>query len=95
MCEESARPQTGTEYPLTVGKQCRTATLAGATVADPTILEKTFSGRLLTNCDCLPVPVLASAITSRPDLSAFHSITPSNISRSSVEKYVLNAAFLI
>jgi hypothetical protein len=73
-----------------------TITVAGGSFTEPTIAEKEFTGQQVLKTDLLSNAVYETAISSRIDESIFnlHS-SASDISTSSVEKYVLNAAFLI
>ena len=95
MCEEAARPRTAGEHSVTLSRQCQTATVAGGNISEPTILNKTITGRVLANPDCPAVHSHSLATAPRFEFSVFHMSIPSNVSTSSVEKYVLNAAFLI
>jgi hypothetical protein len=95
-CEDAAGSQAPFAHAVTVEQQCMMATVAGGSLTEPTIVEKEYNGQQTLKADVLPSAVYDSAIGSRVDLSVFKlSSSRSNFSTPSVEKYVLNATFLI
>ena len=95
-CEDAARPQAPVGHVVRVDQQCLTATIAGGSLTEPTIVEKGFTGQQILKADPLSAVVYEPVIGSGLDLTGFHLVSASsNVSRSSVETYVLNVSFLI
>ena len=95
-CEDAARPQAPVGHVVRVDQQCLTATMAGGSLTEPTIVEKAFNGQQILKADPLWAVVYEPVIGSGLDLPGFHLVSASsNVSRSSVETYVLNVSFLI
>jgi len=95
-CEDLAGPQTPATHVVTVNQQCMTATIAGGNLVEPTIVAREFNGQQILKADLLPGAVYETGIGSGLSLAIRHlATTASNVSTPSVEKYVLNASFLI
>lgn len=95
-CEDMAGPQAAVGHMVRVDQRCLTATIAGGSLNEPTIVEKGFTGQQILKADPLSVVVYEPVIGSGLDLTGFHLVSASsNVSRSSVETYVLNVSFLI
>ncbi len=93
---ETAGLQSSVEHGVTVAQRCLTATLAGGNLTEPTIVEKAFNGQQSFKVDLLAATLYETVIDSGLDLSVSHlASAASKVSKSSVEKYVLNATFLI
>jgi len=96
LCKDAAGSQAPASQRVTLDQQCMTVTIAGGTLTEPTIVEKGFTGQQIIKAVLLPGAVCATAVDSRPDLPALRLASAStNVATSSVETYVLNAAFLI
>jgi hypothetical protein len=102
LCKDAAGPrgpsgpQTPVGHVVTLDQQCMTVTIAGGTLTEPTIVEKSFTGQQSIKAALQPAAVCATAVVSRPNLPALDLASAStNVATSSVETYVLNASFLI
>jgi hypothetical protein len=96
LCKDAAGSQAPVSHGVTLDQQCMTVTIAGGTLTEPTIVEKGFTGQQIIKAALLPATVCATTVDSRPDHAALRLASAStNVATSSVETYVLNAAFLI
>jgi hypothetical protein len=95
-CEDIAGRQAPVAQRMSVYRPCQTAIVAGGYQAEPTVLEKQFSGERIIKSDLLPASVLETAFGDPVDLPVFHlASASSNVSPLSVETYILNSSFLI
>jgi hypothetical protein len=96
MCDELRVPPPPGGDVLKMVAECRTATLAGGVLAEPTIVEKVFSQRHIVRSDLSLLVARETAFSPRIKLTSFQPDSPSSsVPTSSVEKYVLNSTFLI
>ena len=95
-CADHTSQQGATHAALSNNYACMLTTVAGGLQTDPTTIEKVSHRQELTKLVVLPAAVplqMSSLILDRP-FSHYSSAGP-NVSPPSVEKYVLNATFLI
>ncbi len=96
VCHDDGIPQTAKGTVAASNAPCMVTTVAGGLQTEPTTFEKESLSRHLAKIDLMPLalPALANAQILEKSFTLFSS-AGSNVSPPSVEKYVLNATFLI